>query len=201
MQENCKKILCIEDDHETAELISEELADRGFGVQVTYDGMRGYAAILKSLPDLVLCDISMPAVSGFDVLERLAAAAPRFGNMPFIFLTAMTDREVELKARRLGADDFVTKPIDFDLLEAIINARLAGVVRNDMWPKLVDMTNREVELLTWAARGKTSAEIAIIVGLSKRTIDFHLDNARIKLGATTRIEAAIKAATGRLIHP
>jgi DNA-binding NarL/FixJ family response regulator len=201
MQENCKKVLCIEDDHETAELISEELADRGFDVQVTYDGMRGYAAILKSLPDLVLCDISMPTVSGFDVLERLAATAPRFGKMPFIFLTAMTDREVELKARRLGADDFVTKPIDFDLLEAIINARLAGVARNDMWPKLVDMTNREVELLTWAARGKTSAEIAIIVGLSKRTIDFHLDNARIKLGATTRIEAAIKAATGRLIHP
>jgi len=201
MRKNCKKVLCIEDDHETAELISEELADRGFDVQVTYDGMRGYAAILKSLPDLVLCDISMPAVSGFDVLERLAAAAPRFGNMPFIFLTAVTDREVELKARRLGADDFVTKPIDFDRLEAIINARLAGVARNDMWPKLVDMTNREVELLTWAARGKTSAEIAIIVGLSKRTIDFHLDNARIKLGATTRIEAAIKAATGRLIHP
>jgi DNA-binding NarL/FixJ family response regulator len=121
--------------------------------------------------------------------------------MPFIFLTAVTDREVELKARRLGADDFVTKPIDFDLLDTIINARLAGVARNDIWPKLVDMTDREVELLTWAARGKTSAEIAIIVGLAKRTIDFHLDNARIKLGATTRIEAAIKAATGRLIHP
>ena len=200
MRKNCKKVLCIEDDHETAELISEELADRGFDVQVTYDGMRGYAAILKSLPDLVLCDISMPAVSGFDVLERLAAAAPRFGNMPFIFLTAVTDREVELKARRLGADDFVTKPIDFDVLEAIIHARLAGVARNDIRPKLVDMTSREVELLTWAARGKTSAEIAIIVGLSKRTIDFHLDNARMKLGATTRIEAAIKAATGRLIH-
>jgi DNA-binding CsgD family transcriptional regulator len=41
----------------------------------------------------------------------------------------------------------------------------------------------------------------MILGLSKRTVDFHIDNARIKLGATTRIEAAIKAATGRLIHP
>jgi len=201
MQDNRKKILCIEDDHETAELIAEELIDRGFDAQIAYNGAAGYSAILKSPPDVVLCDISMPTVSGFDVLERLTSAAPRFGNMPFLFLTALTDREVELKARRLGADDFVTKPIDFDLLEAIINARLAGVARNDIWPKLVDMTNREVELLTWAARGKTSAEIAIIVGLSKRTIDFHLDNARIKLGATTRIEAAIKAATGRLIHP
>jgi DNA-binding NarL/FixJ family response regulator len=201
MQDSRKKILCIEDDHETSALIAEELVDRGFDVQVTYDGTKGYAAILKSCPDVVLCDISMPGASGFDVLERLAAVAPRFRNMPFIFLTAMADRDIELKARQLGADDFVTKPVDFDLLEAIINARLARVARNDIWVKLVDMTNREVEVLTWAARGKTSAEIAIIIGLSKRTIDFHLDNVRIKLGAATRIEAAIKAVASRLIHP
>jgi DNA-binding NarL/FixJ family response regulator len=201
MRKNRRKILCIEDDRETAELIAEELVDRGFDVLVAYSGAEGCSALLKSPPDLALCDISMPSVSGFDVLERIASAAPRFRNMPFIFLTGMTDREVELKARQLGADDFVTKPIDFDLLEAIVRARLAGVARNEIWPQLVDMTSREVEVLTWAARGKTSAEIAIIVGLSKRTIDFHLDNARIKLGAATRIEAAIKAVTGRLIHP
>jgi DNA-binding response OmpR family regulator len=201
MRDNRKKILCIEDDRETAELIHEELIDRGFDVELAYSGSEGYSAILRSLPDLVLSDISMPVISGFDILERLTGAAPRFRNMPFIFLTALTDRDVELKARQLGADDFVTKPVDFDLLEAIISARLAGVARNEMWPKLVDMSDREVEALTWAARGKTSAEIAMILGLSKRTVDFHIDNARVKLGATTRIEAAIKAATGRLIHP
>ena len=201
MPENRKKILCIEDDRETAQLIVEELVERGFEVEVAHSGSEGYAAIQKSQPDLVLSDISMPVISGFEILERLTGAAPRFRNMPFIFLTALTDRDVELKARQLGADDFVTKPVDFDLLEAIISARLAGVARNEMWPKLVDMSDREVEALTWAARGKTSAEIALILGLSKRTVDFHIDNARIKLGATTRIEAAIKAATGRLIHP
>ena len=201
MRENRKKILLIEDDRETAALIAEELVDRGFDVEVAHSGSEGYAAILKSVPDLVLSDISMPVISGFDVLERLTDAAPRFHNMPFVFLTALTDRDVELKARQLGADDFITKPVDFDLLEAIISARLAGVARNEMWPRLVDMSDREVEALTWAARGKTSAEIAVILGLSKRTVDFHIDNARIKLGATTRIEAAIKAATGRLIHP
>jgi DNA-binding response OmpR family regulator len=201
MPENRKRILCIEDDRETAQLIVEELVERGFEVEVAHSGSEGYAAIQKSQPDLVLSDISMPVISGFEILERLTGAAPRFRNMPFIFLTALTDRDVELKARQLGADDFVTKPVDFDLLEAIISARLAGVARNEMWPKLVDMSDREVEALTWAARGKTSAEIALILGLSKRTVDFHIDNARIKLGATTRIEAAIKAATGRLIHP
>ena len=61
--------------------------------------------------------------------------------------------------------------------------------------------DREVETLTWSARGKTSAEIAQILGLSKRTIDFHIDNAREKLGVATRIEAAIKATTGGLIEP
>ena len=201
MSETRRKILCIEDDRETAALIAEELIERGFDVQLAHDGREGFAAILKIMPDLVLSDISMPVMSGFELLERLTALAPRFGNMPFVFLTALTDRDNELKGRQLGADDYVTKPIDFDVLETIIMARLAGVARNELWPKLVDLNDREVETLTWAARGKTSAEIAQILDLSKRTVDFHIDNARIKLGAATRVEAAIKAATGRLIEP
>jgi DNA-binding NarL/FixJ family response regulator len=143
----------------------------------------------------------MPVMTGFEVLERLTAIAPRFEDMPFVFLTALTDRDNELKGRQLGADDYVTKPIDFDILGAVINARLARVARANVWPKLVELSDREAETLTWAARGKTSAEIAQILGLSKRTVDFHIDNARTKLGATTRIQAAIKAMTGRLIEP
>jgi DNA-binding response OmpR family regulator len=196
-----RKILCIEDDRETAALIAEELAERGYDVELAYDGREGFAAILRTMPDLVLSDISMPVMSGFELLERLTTLAPRFGNMPFVFLTALTDRDNELKGRQLGADDYVTKPIDFDVLQTIIDARLAGVARNELWPKLVELNEREVETLTWAARGKTSAEIAQILGLSKRTVDFHIDNARAKLGAATRVEAAIKAATGRLIEP
>jgi DNA-binding CsgD family transcriptional regulator len=83
----------------------------------------------------------------------------------------------------------------------IINARLAGVARNEVWPKLVMLSDREIDALTWVARGKTSAQIAEILEVSKRTIDFHLDNARVKLGAATRTQAAIKAAVGRLIEP
>ena len=53
--------------------------------------------------------------------------------MPFVFLTALTDRNSELKGRQLGADDYVTKPIDFDVLAAIINTRLTSVARTDVW--------------------------------------------------------------------
>jgi DNA-binding NarL/FixJ family response regulator len=201
MPEAPKKILCIEDDRETAALIAEELVDRGYDVSLAHDGREGLGAIFKTMPDLVLSDISMPAMSGFELLERLTALVPRFSKMPFIFLTALTDRGNELKGRKLGADDYVTKPIDFDMLATIIEARLAGVARNSLWPKSVALNDREIEVLTWVARGKTSTEIAQILGLTKRTIDFHTDNAREKLGASTRTEAVVKAASGRLIEP
>jgi DNA-binding response OmpR family regulator len=201
MAEARKKILCIEDDRETAALIAEELVERGFEISIAHDGRAGLAAILKTMPDLVLSDISMPVMSGFELLERLTALEPRFAKMPFIFLTALTDRDNELKGRHLGADDYVTKPIDFEVLTTIINARLAGVARSELWPKLVQLNDREVETLTWVARGKTSAEIAQILGLTKRTVDFHIDNGRTKLGAATRTQAVIKAAAGRLIDP
>src|SRR3974377_330719 len=196
-----KQILCIERDPEAAALIAEELVERGYEVLIARDGREGFATILRNMPDLFSADISMPGISGFEVLERLTALAPRFRHMPFVFLTALSDRDNELRGRQLGADDSVTTPIDFDVLATIITARLAGVARMELWPKLVDLNDREVEALTWVARGKTSAEIAQILGLSKRTIDFHIDNARSKLGAATRTEAVIKAADGGPIEP
>jgi DNA-binding CsgD family transcriptional regulator len=65
----------------------------------------------------------------------------------------------------------------------------------------VKLNDREIEVLTWVSRGKTSVEIARKLRLSKRTVDFHADNARIKLRAATRTEAAIKAVASGLIKP
>ncbi len=196
-----RKILCVEDDCEAAELIAEELTARGFDVLLAHNGRDALDAIFRDPPDLVLCDVGMPHMSGFELLERLTAAEPRFVSMPFVFLTALADRESELKGWRLGADDYVTKPVDFDVLAAVIAARLARVARSKVWPQQMDLRHREVETLTWAARGKTFAEIAEILGLSKRTVEFHLDNARRKLGVATRTQALIKAAAGGLIQP
>jgi DNA-binding response OmpR family regulator len=197
----CGDILCVEDDVDTAELIAEELVDRGFTVRVVGNGRDALAAIFQAPPDLVLCDVGMPVMSGFDLLERLTALEPRFAHMPFVFLTALADRESELRGWRLGADDYVTKPVDYDVLAATVTARLERVARNAVWPKQIDLRGRELETLTWAARGKTFAEIAEILGLSKRTVEFHLDNARRKLGVPTRTQALIKAAAGHLIDP
>src|SRR3974377_1239611 len=153
MTEVRKKILCIEDARETAGWIAEELLDRGYEVTIAHDGRGGLAAILRVMPDLVLSDISMPAMSGFELLERLTALAPRFSTMPFVFLTALTDRDNELKGRQLGADDYVTKPIDFDVLATIIAARLAGIARTGLWPKRAELNKREGQALPWGGRG------------------------------------------------
>jgi DNA-binding NarL/FixJ family response regulator len=196
-----KQILCIEDDAETAALIVEDLQDRGYTVSVATDGHSGLSAILKSGPDLVLCDINMPGMTGFEVMERLIGLAPQFEAVPFIFLTARTDRDSELKGRRLGADDYVTKPVDFEILAAIIDARLGKGARNEVWSRHVALNERELECLTWSGRGKTSPEIATILNLSKRTVNFHIENACRKLNVSTRTEAVVRATSGRLIDP
>jgi DNA-binding CsgD family transcriptional regulator len=63
------------------------------------------------------------------------------------------------------------------------------------------LTERELEVLTWAARGKSSTNIAVILRISDRTVNFHIDNARRKLGVATRIQAAVKCAVLGLIPP
>jgi DNA-binding NarL/FixJ family response regulator len=184
-----------------ATVTCEELVDRGFNVRTAYSARDGLAAILEEPPDLVLSDIGVPGMPGFELLERLTTMEPRFESIPFVFLTALGDHDSKLSGWRLGADDYLIKPVDYDVLAALITARLARIARTAVWRKQVGLREREVETLTWAARGKTFWEIGEILGLSKRTVEFHLENARRKLGVATRTQALIKAATGHLIQP
>lgn len=188
-----RKILCIEDDQETAG-IAEELVEREFEVSLAYSGEEGLLAIMKATPDLVLCAISLPSMTGFEILDRLKEIAPRLGRIPFVFLIPPADRDNRIEGRWLDASDCITKPIDFDHLVLILNARLARVARTQL-------NDREIQVLTLVARGNTSAEIARKLRMAKRTVDFHINNARLKLHATTRTEAAIKAAADGLIKP
>jgi DNA-binding NarL/FixJ family response regulator len=195
------KILCVEDDNETGLLISEALTELGYTVELATDGESGLAAILDNRPDLVLCDVRMPRMTGFELLEKVAAAGARFADLPFVFLTALVDRDSELIGRRLGADDYLTKPVDFEMLGVVVENRLRranGITASDSG---IYLTDREKEVLAWVGRGKTSSEIAIILGLSERTVNFHCDQAVKRLDVTNRTQAVAKAITARLIAP
>ncbi|MBF0562068.1 MAG: response regulator transcription factor [Alphaproteobacteria bacterium] len=194
------RLLCIDDEAEVRQLVVDMLGLRGFTVDVAANANEGFTGILHNPPDLVLCDILMPEESGFDLLERLSSlSCDHLGPIPFIFLTALADRETILKGRRLGADDYVTKPIDFDILVEVIKARLGppGLLGRRLERPL---TRREAEVLSWAAHGKTSVDIAALLDIGERTVDFHLGNAMHKLGVSTRAQAVMKATLHRLIR-
>jgi DNA-binding response OmpR family regulator len=134
------------------------LTERGYEVTVAYDGQEGLTAIPETSPDLVLADINMPGMSGFDLLERLLGSDPRFKTLPFMFLTALADRDNELTGWRLGADDYVKKPVDFDILAAQIAVRLESATdEGGPQASLPELGQRESETLAWAARGTSSA--------------------------------------------
>ena len=122
-----KRILVVEDDAETAELIAEDLQERGYIVSIANDGHSGLSAILKTDPDLVLCDINMPGMSGFEVMEQLVALAPSHEAVPFVFLTARDSELDAVSGLRLGADDFLTKDLSLPHLIARVNALLRRV--------------------------------------------------------------------------
>ena len=123
------KILCIDDEPELRETIVEELTDVGYETVEADNGRTGLAAIVENQPDLVLCDINMPEMDGTQLLQNLRVNHPDLADMPFIFLTAQADRSAVLNGKKLGADDYLTKPIDFELLIATVEARLGQVRR------------------------------------------------------------------------
>lgn len=116
-------ILVIEDDEAIRANLREFLTHYGYEVRVAADGERGVQAALAQVPDLIVCDLSMPRMSGYDVLEALRDT-PATAKTPFLFLTAFDDRDHMRHGMRLGADDYLTKPCEPDELRDAIEARL-----------------------------------------------------------------------------
>ncbi len=102
-------ILVIEDDSSIRENLQELLQAHGFEVQSYPDGLAGLAAIQEQLPDLVLCDIMMPKMDGYEVLQALKSS-DKTANIPFIYITAKADRADQRLGMELGADDYIVKP-------------------------------------------------------------------------------------------
>jgi len=123
------RILCIEDETALREDIVEEFSDAGYETLAAENGEVGYRAILDHRPDLVLCDINMPDMNGHELLTRLRTEHAELGDMPFVFLSALADRRDIIAGKKLGADDYLTKPVDFEMLLATVESRLGQIVR------------------------------------------------------------------------
>ena len=114
-----RRLLVIDDHDDIRENIAEILSLAGYDAQTAENGKKGVEKALKTPPDLVICDIMMPELDGYGVLHLLRKN-PSTENIPFIFLTARTERGDFRKGMEMGADDYITKPFeDIELLKAI----------------------------------------------------------------------------------
>ncbi|GAA6173818.1 response regulator [Colwellia sp. KU-HH00111] len=120
---NKKQILLIDDDHELAELLVDYLAQQDFIVQCCFDGQSGLEQAYSDKFDLILLDVMMPKLDGFDVLKALGKAH----KTPILMLTAKGDNNDKVKGLELGADDYLAKPFHHQELLARINAILRRI--------------------------------------------------------------------------
>jgi len=121
-----KKVLLIEDDEVVRENTAELLELANYKVFTAENGKIGVSEAKKQLPDIILCDIMMPELNGYGVLQILSKEH-NTKHIPFIFLSAKTEHKDIRKGMDLGADDYITKPFDESELFSAIESRLARV--------------------------------------------------------------------------
>ncbi len=119
-----KQILVVEDHAPLRAAIQMLLEREGYRVTTAADGNDGILAMTAVLPDLIVADIGMPGMNGYEFYESVRAK-PAWNTIPFVFLTARAEREDILKGKSLGAEEYLTKPLDPEELLVVVRARLA----------------------------------------------------------------------------
>jgi two-component system KDP operon response regulator KdpE len=115
-----EKILVIDDKKEMTWLLEQMLAEEGYAVEIAQSGQEGLRQVYVNRPDLILLDVMMPGMDGWDVLRRLR----EFSDTPVIMLTAVGSEDDKVHGLDIGADDYVTKPFGMPELKARIRAAL-----------------------------------------------------------------------------
>jgi DNA-binding NarL/FixJ family response regulator len=187
-------VLVVDDDVDFCTLVTQVLRSEAFEVRTATCGRKGLATARTFRPALVLVDVNLPDLSGYEVCRRLRRAFP--GEMSIVFVsgerTEGYDREAGLL---LGADDYITKPFDVDeLIERVRNALgpAEGVAL------AANLTERERDVLEVLALGEGEKAIAERLFISPKTVATHIQHILPKLGVHSRAEAVAFAYRHRL---
>ena len=209
MQEK-KTVLIVEDEKSIVDIVRFNLEKEGYAVSTAYDGEAGLNAALEGRPDLILLDVMLPKMIGFDVCRILREKGD---NVPVIILTAREEEADKVLGLEIGADDYITKPFSMKELMARVKANIrrtsmqvaaepagdpgSGLVINEesyqvsKRGKPIDLTQREYELLAFLAGspGKVYSRIDLMeqvwnyeyVGDDVRTVDVTIRRLREKI--------------------
>ena len=209
-----KKILIVEDQVPMRRNIALLLEMEGFKVVTAGNGVTGVEAARREHPDLILCDVMMPEMDGYGVVQALRADKD-MASIPFVFLTAKGDKADIRIGMNFGAADYPTKPVIREDLLAAVHARLARAKTFD--ERMQDavskagggfnpdfsspgplqrefgLTAREAEVLLWVAQGKSNLDVATILGMSDKTVKQHMGSIFQKMGVEGRNAASLRA--------
>lgn len=195
-------LIYIEDEPDLRIELVEELQALGFVIYGAANGDEAFA-LLDSLPpdslDCVICDVMMPGRSGLQLIDELRAHCAVKPAAPFLFVTALAAR-VDLMAGLIaGADDYLIKPVDIDLLVLTIRNRLTLAGRAARQPVTLSASTREIpdyltrrdqEVLALLGAGAKNGDIADQLLLSRHTVNQYVRDIYRKLGINSRFEAA-----------
>jgi len=194
------KLLVIEDELILRENLKELLSMHGYDVSTACDGEEGLHAIKSMNPSLVICDIRMPKLNGYELFEEVKNMPQSL--MPFLFLSAKVDHEDIRKGMNLGADDYLTKPVNKKDLLAAVETRLklrakqlleisdrstknpdqkSNLSSEEANKILAKISKSEKRILYYVAQEKSTLEIAVLLKLSPKTVENHRHHISKKL--------------------
>jgi len=200
-----KRLLVVDDEPNLLRAVAACLRREGYEVTTARSGREALVRLAQTVPDLIVSDIRMPGMDGYQLARQIHASA-RTALVPIIFLTAKDETADRIEGFRAGVDAYLTKPFEPGELMAVINsilnrverthAEIARLVsreqaRNE--PVLIqdeDLTESEERIALAVARGLSNKEIAAEFEISVRTVENHISHILAKKGFSNRVEIA-----------
>lgn len=200
-----KQLLVVDDDAGLLLAVSETLRSEGYVVVTARRGGEALVRVAEHMPDLIISDIRMPGMDGYQLARKLRSA-PHTRLIPIVFLTAKDETADRIAGFRSGVDAYITKPFEPEELIAIVAgilervhrthgdlARLFGEDEKEItFQRDEDLTDAEWRVAEAVARGLSNKEIASELNLSLRTVEGHISHILDKKNLSNRVELALQ---------
>ena len=206
-----KRLLVVDDDPGLLLAVSDTLRAEGYDVATARRGADALVRVAEALPDLIISDIRMPGMDGYQLVRNLRSNA-RTRLVPIVFLSAKDETGDRIQGFRSGVDAYIIKPFEPEELTAIVAAILNRVERThsdlarmfgekeDVVREFIrddELTDAEWRVAEAVARGLSNKEIAAELNLSLRTIEGHISRILDKKNLSNRVELALHVAAER----
>lgn len=215
IENETKRLLLIDDDPNLILLVQDYLEFQGYDVMTADNGKEALDVLEQNIPDLIICDIMMPEMDGYELVKRIRQDS-RVSWIPVIFLSAKGQTNDRVKGLETGADVYLVKPFEPEELVAQVESSLKqtnrllektgqnGQVYQEgqkiQVPADVTLTRTETKVVQLVAQGLANREIAEKLSVSQRTVESHVSNMLNKTRLHNRTELARWAIQNQLAY-